>query len=193
MERTLLLTGFEPFLDVAVNPSGLVARAMDGERLGPHGPRLRGVELPVSFARAPGALREAAAALGDGLAGIVSLGVHRGPEFRLEQRAGARFESAQPDNDGALGGTVTLGGPAERRPAADLTALRALLSAAGADRTVLSNDAGGYLCERVFREGLELGVERGVTALFLHVPPLEHAPATHQAQVVYDWLASWVR
>ena len=53
MERTLLLTGFEPFLDVAVNPSGLVARAMDGERLGPHGPRLRGVELPVSFARAP--------------------------------------------------------------------------------------------------------------------------------------------
>ena len=93
MERTLLLTGFESFLDVAVNPSGLVVRALDGERLGPRGPRLRGVELPVSFNRAPGALREAAAALGDGLAGIVSLGVHRGPEFRLEQRAGVRFES----------------------------------------------------------------------------------------------------
>lgn len=106
MERTLLLTGFESFLDVAVNPSGLVVRALDGERLGPRGPRLRGVELPVSFNRAPGALREAAAALGDGLAGIVSLGVHRGPEFRLEQRAGVRFESAQPDNDGVLGGSI---------------------------------------------------------------------------------------
>ena len=152
--------------------------------------RMKAGGMSTAEAKAEG---EAAAALGDGLAGIVSLGVHRGPEFRLEQRAGARFESAQPDNDGVLGGTVTLEGPAERRPAADLTELRALLSAAGADRTVLSNDAGGYLCERVFREGLELGVERGVTALFLHVPPLEHAPATHQAQVVHDWLASWVR
>ena len=193
MERTLLLTGFESFLDVAVNPSGLVVRALDGERLGPRGPRLRGVELPVSFNRAPGALREAAAALGDGLAGIVSLGVHRGPEFRLEQRAGVRFESAQPDNDGVLGGSVTLEGLAERRPAADLVALRALLSAAGASHTSLSNDAGGYLCERIFREGLEVGVEKGVTALFLHVPPLEYVPATHQAQIVHDWLAGWAR
>ncbi|MEE2941525.1 MAG: hypothetical protein VX460_14155 [Planctomycetota bacterium] len=193
MERTLLLTGFEPFLDVAVNPSGLVAKAMDGERIGTRGPRIRSVELPVSFTRAPGALREAAAALGDGLAGVVSLGVHRGPEFRLEQRARSRFDSALPDNDGAVGGGEALDGPRERRPGVDLVALRALLSAAGADRTSLSNDAGGYLCERVFREGLELGRERGVTALFLHVPPLEYVPAAYQTQVVHDWLASWVR
>lgn len=193
MERTLLLTGFEPFLDVAVNPSGLVARALDGERLGAHGPVIRGAELPVSFARAPGALREAVEPLGDRLAGIVSLGVHRGPEFRLERRARSRFESAKPDNDGVMGGSVTIEGPEERRPGADLVGLRALLAAAGAGRTSLSDDAGGYLCERVFREGLDLGQERGVTALFLHVPPLEHVPATEQAQVVHSWLEAWAR
>jgi pyrrolidone-carboxylate peptidase len=46
-----LVTGFGPFLDVVDNPSGALARALDGSRIGPW--RVVGMELPVSTARAP--------------------------------------------------------------------------------------------------------------------------------------------
>lgn len=187
METTLLLTGFEPFLDVRVNPSGEVARALDGAVLA-DGRRVRGVVLPVSFDRAPGALRRAAEAAAGELTAVVSLGVHRGPQFRLEGRARARFGSGQPDNDGVLGATVELVGPEERRPSLDLDRLEQALRAAGAPSTSRSEDAGGYLCERIFREGLDLGAERGIPALFLHVPPADEVAVERQVQVVRAWL-----
>lgn len=185
--RTLLLTGFEPFLDVTVNPSGEIARTLDGVRL-EGGALVRGVELPVSFARAPGALGEAAAGVGGDLLAIVSLGVHRGPQFRLEERAGARFASQQPDNDGAFGAAVELEGPEERRPGLDLGLLERALLEAGAESTMLSVDAGGYLCERVFREGLDLTAAGPAEGLFLHVPPVEFVPVEEQVLIVRRWL-----
>ena len=50
---------------------------------------------------------------------------------------------------------------------------------------MISEDAGGYLCERVFRAGLEVGV---APALFLHVPPLEVMGAEEQTEVVLAFL-----
>lgn len=46
----IVVTGFGPFLDVETNPSGALARAVDGARVGRH--TVVGLELPVSYERA---------------------------------------------------------------------------------------------------------------------------------------------
>jgi pyrrolidone-carboxylate peptidase len=58
----------------------------------------------------------------------------------------------------------------------DLDACRATLESGGVCDVSLSDDAGGYVCERVYREILALGEQLGVPALFLHVPPLAARP-----------------
>ena len=184
---TLLLTGFEPFLDVTLNPSGEVARRLDGADLG-GGVRVMGRELPVAFERAPDELEAALRQAGGGVHAIVSLGVHRGAAFRLEARARAVFESEQPDNDGRRGASVRLPGPAERRTSLDLERCERWLRAAGADEVVHSDDAGGYLCERIYRAGLDAAARLDVPALFLHVPPVEHLGVAEQERVVSGFL-----
>lgn len=185
--RTLLLTGFEPFLDVRLNPSGEIARRLDGVVL--RGDlEVAACVLPVAFGRAPQELEAALAAQGEAAVGIVSLGVHRGAAFRLEGRAGAVFESEQPDNDGHRGAGIRLEGPAERRTTLDLDRCERWLREAGAAEVTRSEDAGGYLCERIFRAGLDEGARLGLPALFLHVPPVEHLDVDAQAAVVHRFL-----
>lgn len=191
MHRTLLLTGFEPFLDVTINPSGEVAQRLHGrviDRAG--GPvEVVGTVLPVSFDRAPGAVSGAVADLGSAPLAIVSLGVHRGPEFRLESMAGTRYESAKADNDGVLGAAIQLAGPERLETPFDLARCESWLEAAGAGSTMISENAGGYLCERVFRAGLEIP---DAPALFLHVPPHEVMGVEAQSEVVFGFLGRLV-
>ena len=187
MEPTLLLTGFEPFDGVPVNPSGEIVRALDRQWLEGStetSVRVRAAVLPVSFARTPAAIAEALHALAAPPVALLSLGVHRGPEFRLERRARSTFHSAKPDNDGVLGAGEVAPGPAERVATVDVSVAEAALRYAGAEATVLSDDAGGYLCERAYRAGLDHAEEGGFPALFLHVPPLEFVSLEHQVRVV---------
>ncbi len=188
MTKTLLVTGFEPFLDVRVNPSGEVARRLDGGLL-TGDVRVVGCQLPVSFEAAPLAFQAAFDALPAPPLAIVSLGVHRGPSFRLERRAGAVFESGQQDNDGRTGAGVRLEGPDRREATLDLEACAAWLREAGAGEVMISSDAGGYLCERVYRAGLDVGARVGIPALFLHVPPVEFVGVDDQESVLEGFLA----
>jgi len=189
--HTLLLTGFEPFLDVQLNPSGEVARRLDGATLGASSGRGLVVSsrvLPVAFGPAPLELEAALSALGGEVAAVVSLGVHRGSAFRLEGRARATFESDQLDNDGQRGAGVQLDGPAERRTTLDLSRCERWLLDAGAAEVTRSEDAGGYLCERIYRAGLDAGARLGLPALFLHVPPVELVGVEAQVRVVRGFL-----
>lgn len=187
MTKTLLVTGFEPFLDVRVNPSGEVARRLDG-RLLTGDVRVVGCQLPVSFEGAPEAFHGAFDALPAPPFAIVSLGVHRGPSFRLERRAGAVFASGQQDNDGQTGAGVRLDGPDQRETTLDLKDCATWLHEAGAGEVLLSSDAGGYLCERIYRAGLDVGARVGVPALFLHVPPVESVGVDEQESVIEGFL-----
>lgn len=188
MNQPLLLTGFEPFLNVSINPSGEVARRLSGRVLKSAAGQVEivGAVLPVSFSRAPMAHSEALAGLPAPPVAIVSLGVHRGPEFRLETRAGVRYASGQPDNDGQMGAGILLDGPEQLETPYDLIACESWLVEAGAPATMISGDAGGYLCERVFRAGLDVP---GVPALFLHVPPVEALGIDEQVRVIEGFLA----
>ena len=142
-----------------------------------------GVELPVTFRGAPVAMDAALAGLAGPPLAILSLGVHPGASFRLEQRATTALRPARPDNDGVSGDALGLvGAPLET--ALDLEALEACLRAAGAGEPEVSADAGGYVCERTYRHGLERGLELAVPALFLHVPPADVLPVTSQLPIV---------
>lgn len=172
----LLVTGFGGFEDVVDNPSGELALRL-GRR-----PDVTGIQLPVSFARAPDALEGALAALPDPPAGILSMGVHPGSGFRIERQARAELSSDRPDMDGEVGTSLGWSGAA-LETGVDVEGLAQRIEGAGAAVSV-SMDAGRYVCECVFRQGLLHGRRLDIPALFLHVPPIEVMPTAEQLPVV---------
>jgi len=183
----LLLTGFGSFEDVDRNPSGLLAKAF-GERA-PEGLDVFGIELPVTFHGSALELDRALAGLAPRVPhAILALGVHPGSGFRLERRARAVLGTGRPDVAGVHGAEVDLGGGHDLATSLDLEPLAAALRRAGAGSVVLSEDAGGYVCERIYRHVLERGRQLGVPALFLHVPPLASSPFERQHAVLRELL-----
>jgi pyroglutamyl-peptidase len=184
----LFLTGFEPFVDVLENPSGLVAARLVAAP--PAGLRLAGGVLPVSIERAPAAFDGLLAAAPGAPAAVIGLGVQRGGWFRLERRAHAGLRSPKRDNDGRPADGVTLAGAAVLETALDLEALAAALRAGGAADVRLSEDAGGFVCERIYHHALTRAAELGIPAVFLHVPPLDAVPLDAQVAAVAAMLAA---
>lgn len=183
----LLVTGFGPFTGCAENPSGAVACALPGlhsEALG--GARILGRELPVTFAGAPPALEAFLEDAPGPPAALLGLGVQCGNWWRLESRAGSRLTSAKPDNDGVSGADVVV--PREvagtRWTSLELEPLATALRAAGAGDVRVSEVAGGFVCEWVYRHLLAHGERLGVPALFVHVPPAADVAVARQTQLV---------
>jgi pyroglutamyl-peptidase len=188
-QRTLLLTGFVPFLDVKVNASGELAKRVDGLEV--EGVLIRTAVLPVSFRELPGAY--AAALEGLEPVALCSMGVQREAYYRLESRARAKLESEAPDNLGEFAGDQPPLGPADLACQVDLEALTRAMQAANAGDVRVSDDAGGYLCERCYWEALSTGKRLGVPGLFLHVPPVEAFTIEEQVPVVTAMLAELIR
>jgi pyroglutamyl-peptidase len=188
----ILITGFGPFPGVEHNPSAGLVRALEDRP--PDGVRVQGVVLPVTFGGVAAAFDSALAA-GSGAvpAAILSMGVHPGPEFRLERRARGRVESDRADASGASAQGLVLAGGEERETTLDLDGLASVLASGGAGRVVQSSDAGGYVCERTYHHALGRAVELDVPAVFLHVPALEHVPLADQEPPVRALVAALAR
>ena len=178
----IFLTGFGAFEGVAENPSGALAKALGEE------PGIVGIELPVTFEGSASSYDRALDQLQESSpAALVSLGVHPGSGFRLEARAGALLGSDRPDNAGEVGSTLAGrmgGGEGDLRSSLDLAQLAEELRALDSGEVSISEDAGGYVCERVYRHLLVRAQERGIPGLFFHVPPLEETSLEIQATVV---------
>ena len=171
----LFITGFGAFEDVDVNPSGHLARTLGADT------GVRGLELPVSFRAAPLAIDAALEELAPSRPlAILATGVHPGSSFRLERRARARLGAGRPDNDGVSADALEIADSPDLETALELELLAESLRAAGASQVELSRDAGGYVCERVYRHVLEIGEREGIPALFLHVPPVAFVPVAEQ-------------
>ena len=162
------VTGFGPFLDVEENPSERLARALEARP--PAGLGVRARILPVTVDGSAADYEAWATEWDEAPLALLSMGVHNKPGFRLERQARGRLSSTKPDTAGRVPDGVELG--EDRRTGLDLEALAGALRAAGSEDAWISEDAGGYICERVYHHVLGRAAELGVPGFFLHVPPL---------------------
>ena len=166
----ILLTGFEPFGTYTTNPSGEVAKALDGRVFGAE--VVRGVVLPVHH-------REAALAvtcLLDEVAprAIVHVGLAGGrARIALERLAVNVMDFEIADNAGyrAAGEACMPGGPVAYFSTLPLGAILDALVAEGVP-AYLSSSAGTYLCNQTMYTTRDLLERRGLTipAGFIHLP-----------------------
>jgi len=168
---TILLTGFEPFADVAVNPAQLLAEQLDGADLA--GARIVGRVLPVVFG-ADAALVAALVREHDPVA-VLSLGVAVGTD-RLRIETLARNLRQSPDGPIA----IVANAPAACTASIPVFQVYSAIRAAGAPVCLGGDgDAGDFLCNHVLYTTLRLAHACGgrFRAGFIHLPALTgHAP-----------------
>ena len=158
----ILVTGFGPFGDERVNPSGLIAR------------RLGGIELPVAADEAWERTREELQTRG--CSGVLALGVAGGRDrVCVEARAANASDYRLPDDfgrrcGGVIDGSVPTLGLSSRVPAS-MMARR--MRGVGVPARV-SRDAGRYVCNHFYFLLLRRLAGR---AVFVHVPRLPEEAA----------------
>jgi pyroglutamyl-peptidase len=169
---TLLLTGFEPFGDRAVNSSQQVV-----ERLAVSRPDLVTAVLPTEYAES--ARRLAALIAQHQPDAVICLGVAQPrPAINLERVALNVDDAPVADNSGdlACGRMIAADGPVAYWSTLPLDAMLAALRARDIP-AVISNHAGVYVCNHVFyslRHLMEQG-KRAVPCGFIHLPALRES------------------
>ena len=169
--RPVLVTGFEPFAGGSINPSGEIARALDGRLIA--GQTVVGAVLPCSFRAAPRELRRLLARHRPIL--VVCTGQAGGRTGITPERVALNvIDSRIPDNEGVrpVDRAVVRGGPVAywtRLPIKAITAaLRRRNIPAGVSQT-----AGTFVCNQVFYALMHrLRQTPQVRAGFIHVPHL---------------------
>ncbi len=177
----VLVTGFGSFEKIDSNPSGEIARRLAADP--PEGTEVIAAVLPVSFGRAPEAFDELLDRVRPRSPDILlGLGVMRERGFRLELRARPRLRGrVRVDVDGmAASDAESTAHPPLRSP------LESWLRewAAKADGFRVSENAGGYVCERIYHHLLVRARELECSCVFLHVPPERFTPVEEQEAVV---------
>ncbi|MDN3920539.1 pyroglutamyl-peptidase I [Roseateles violae] len=193
-DKTILLTGFEPFGGETVNPSWEVVRALDGAVIA--GARVHARRLPCVFGAALSELQRALDELKPEL--VLALGQAGGrSELSLERVAINVDDARIADNAGArpIDAAVVPGGPAAYFTTLPIKAMVAGLRAAGHPAGV-SQTAGTFVCNHVFY-GLQHALRErpAVRSGFMHIPLLPEqaarlpgAPASMGLQAMIEGL-----
>ncbi len=171
MPPVILLTGFEPFGGHPTNPSGDVAKALDGRAIG--GAVVRSAILPVDHAAAGPEVARLLAATDP--QAVVHLGLAAGrARIALERVAVNVMDFGDtPDNSGyrARGEPCVPGGPAAYFATLPLPAMLEALRAEGIP-AYISSTAGTFLCNQTLYGTLHLlaGRPDPPPAGFIHLP-----------------------
>jgi len=191
--RHVLLTGFEPFDGDSVNPSGEVAKRLDGRIIGDS--TVRGAILPVQHEAARGVVAPLLGA--PGLAAVVHLGLAGGrARVSLERVAVNVMDYSRPDAHGQVLRDVACvpGGPAAYLSTLPLREMLAALAAEGIPAAI-SNTAGTYLCNDVSYTTLHALALRGarIPTGFIHLPFLPSMVSAHDLEEPSMALATMIR
>lgn len=174
----VLLTGFEPFGDLAVNPSWEVAAALDGACIG--AARVVARRLPCEFGRVQAVLADALDERPYGL--VVALGVALRRSAVSIERVAINVDDARiPDNAGnqPVDTPVVARAPAAYFSTLPIKRIAAALRAADVAAEI-SQSAGTYVCNHVFFALAHRLAQRGRAARggFIHLPPLPGMPGS---------------
>jgi pyroglutamyl-peptidase len=177
----ILVTGFEPFGGETLNPSWLVAQALDGECIA--GARVTALQLPCVFGQALATLGEALVALRPSL--VLALGQAGGRAELTPERVAINIDDARiADNAGnqPIDRPVLAGAPAAHFSTLPIKAMVAAMREAGLPASV-SQTAGTFVCNHVFFGLMHaLRRRRGVRAGFMHLPLLPEQVAAQAGQ-----------
>jgi pyroglutamyl-peptidase len=170
----ILLTGFEPFGPVRVNPSEQIIRRIAEEARGRGRTELRAEVLPTEFVAAERRIRRLIRQFRPDA--VLCLGVApQRDKISLERFALNLDDDSLPDNAGRCraGRQIVPKGPAAYWSTLPLERFRRVLERRGIPVSY-SNHAGTYLCNHIFyvtrHEVEKMG--NGAPCGFVHVPPL---------------------
>jgi pyroglutamyl-peptidase len=180
--RHILLTGFEPFDGDTVNPSGEVAKQLDGRVIGDC--VVRSVILPVQHEAARAVVAPLLEA--PGLVAVVHLGLAGGrARISLERVAVNVMDYSRPDAHGQVLRDVACveDGPAAYFSTLPLRDMLASLTAEGIP-AMISNTAGTYLCNDISYSTLHALDERAlvIPTGFIHLPFLPSMVIAHDRE-----------
>lgn len=181
MKGPLLVTGFEPFGADRINPSWLVAQALEGQRIA--GRPVHAICLPCTFGDALRVLHAGLQAHRPAVVLALGQAAGRG-ELSIERVAINMDDARIPDNAGfqPVDQAVIAGAPAAYFSRLPIKAIVAALREAGLPASV-SQSAGTYVCNHVFFGLMHaLRRRRGVRAGFMHLPLLPEQAAAHPGQ-----------
>jgi pyroglutamyl-peptidase len=167
--KTLLLTGFEPFLDHPLNPTEAIVKELDGKRVGKY--TIAGRVLPVAFDQSSDKLLSYVDELQPDA--VISLGLAAGRNKVTPERVAINVNDGVRDNsnntpvdepikeDGSDAYFTTL-------PIRDMVNN---LNENGIPAEI-SNTAGTYLCNNVMYSMLHHSKEKGIDlpSGFIHIP-----------------------
>ena len=180
--RHILLTGFEPFDGDTVNPSGEVAKQLDGRVIGDC--VVRSVVLPVQHEAARAVVAPLLEA--PGLVAVLHLGLAGGrARISLERVAVNVMDYSRPDAHGQVLRDVACveGGPPGYFSTLPLRDALTALTAEGIP-AMISNTAGTYLCNDISYTTLHALSRRAlaIPAGFIHLPFLPSMVAAHNLE-----------
>ena len=168
----ILLTGFNPFGDLTVNPSELIVESIAERMRKCSQTDLVTEVLPTEYRRSGARMRELIRQFRP--EAILALGVAIGtPSLRLERVALNLDDSGMPDNAGEIiqGQLIQENGPAAYFSSLPLPAILEAMGGLGIPATI-SNHAGTFLCNHIFYVARQQVEELGIPCRcgLIHVP-----------------------
>jgi pyroglutamyl-peptidase len=168
-EKIILLTGFEPFADHAVNPSQQIVQELDGQRIGDF--KIKGLVLPVVFGEAGDSLIQTIEALNP--TWVIALGLAADRNGISVERLAVNLDDASiPDNQGKqpVDQEINAGGETVYWSTLPVKKLVSALNGNGFAAS-LSMSAGTFVCNHVFYRLMVCLKDRPeIKGGFVHLP-----------------------
>ncbi|WP_042463402.1 pyroglutamyl-peptidase I [Neobacillus dielmonensis] len=181
--KTLLLTGFEPFLDFPINPTEKIVKELDGQTIGDY--QIKGLLLPVTYDEAGQRVLDAVNQINPDA--VISLGLAGGRENITPERIAINCRDGAPDNKGVILNDAPIyeDGPAGYFSKLPIRKFVETLKEHGYPAEI-SNTAGTYLCNNVMYTVLHALKDKNVPAGFVHIPA-SHELAVNQKKRIPSW------
>ena len=182
--KTLLLTGFEPFLKYTINPTMQIANELHGEVIGDY--KIHSEILTVDFNSSGEQLLAHIEALQPDA--VISLGLAGGRDQMTPERIAINIKDGPADNEGntPIDEPIQESGEPGYMSTLPVRAMVNRLLEEGLPAEV-SNTAGTYLCNNVMYEGLHYAATKNAAMKsgFLHIP------ASHKLAIEHGSIPSW--
>lgn len=182
--KTLLLTGFEPFLNFTINPTMRIVEELHEQVIGDY--KIHSEVLPVDFRESGKQFLEQIESVKPDA--IISLGLAGGRYKITPERIAINVNDGASDNSG----NVLIDEPIHEEGAdAYLTTLpvRAMVNRLLEEGfpAAISNSAGTYLCNHVMYTGLHYARTQNLNLKsgFIHIP------ASHELAIQHGKIPSW--